>query len=320
MVAKTRMSDTRRGGTKKGKMGFFRLVAERVRHFTELGKLKTASNYACALKHFRSFRQEEDIAVGDLTAGIIRDFQSYLIGRRLKMNTVSLYNRSLRAAYNYALDEEMIQVDRRPFRKVFTGLEKTRKRALKSPMVRRLIRLPLAESMLRFARDLFLFSVYMQGMPFVDLAHLTKAQFRNGCIVYQRRKTNRRLVIRVHACARRIIDRYRVKDPDCPYLFPILYNPAKRARVGYFSALRSYNKRLARLSLLLGQEEPLTSYVARHTWASLAREYGVRDTIICEAMGHSDIKTTMIYLNSLDTGVVAAANRKILTSLMTWRI
>ena len=121
--------------------------------------------------------------------------------------------------------------------------------------------------------------------------------------------------VKIHPQAQIIIDRYMVPDPGCPYLFPILYDPEKRTEREYSSALRVYNKRLDSLSSLLKLDEPLTSYVARHTWASLARQCGTSDTVICEAMGHSHVGVTTIYLASLDTGTVAMANRKVITTL-----
>lgn len=300
---------------------FFALVTGRIRHFKEQGRHKTVGNYACALKHFMQFRKGKDLPVEDLSVSLIKDFQCYMTGKGLKMNTISLYNRMLNAAYNHALDEEIIQVDKRPFRKNFTGQEKTRKRTLEERTVKRLISLDLKGNMaLEFARDMFLFSVYMQGMPFVDIAHLTKAQVRNGQITYQRRKTNGRLTVAIHPHAQAIIDKWQVDDPDCPYLFPILHSRTGKKTVEYGSALRAHNKRLAKVSALLGLDTPLSSYVGRHTWASLARKYGVRENIISEAMGHSHIATTMIYLASLDTGIIASANKKVINNLVKLRI
>ena len=158
---------------KKTRKNFFQLVEERILHFKKLGKKKTASNYTCALRHFKQFREEEDIAVEDLSVGLMKDFQAHLINVGLGMNTISLYNRQLRAIYNYALDEEIVLIDRRPFRKSFTGQEKTRKRAVSHEKIRKLTHFSLAgKNKLEFARDLFLFSIYMQGMPFVDIAYL----------------------------------------------------------------------------------------------------------------------------------------------------
>ena len=306
---------------KEKKLSFFNLIEQRILYFERRDKKKTASNYICAFKHFKRFRGDQDIAIEDLTVGQMKDFQSYLIGEGLRMNTISLYNRELRAVYNYALDEEIIQMDKRPFRKSFTGQEKTRKRAVDGGVVKRLAILSLIDKeMLGFARDLFLFSIYMQGMPFIDMAYLKKEQVRNGCITYQRRKTNRQLRVKIHPQAQIIIDRYMVSDPGCPYLFPILYDPEKKTEREYSSALRVYNKRLDSLSSLLELDEPLTSYVARHTWASLARHCGTSDTVISEAMGHSHVGVTTIYLASLDIGMVAMANQRVITSLFRKRI
>lgn len=300
---------------KKPGKNFFQLAEERILHFKKLGKKKTASNYTCALRHFKQFREEEDIAVEDLSVGLMKDFQAHLINVGLGMNTISLYNRQLRAIYNYALDEEIVLIDRRPFRKSFTGQEKTRKRAVSHEKIRKLTHFSLVgKSKLEFARDLFLFSIYMQGMPFVDIAYLKKEQVKNDFISYKRKKTNRHLTVKLHEKAKAIIHKYKVNDPDCPYLFPILYNPQRKVSVEYSSALRTHNNRLRQISELMGFDELLTSYVARHTWASQARQCGVHDTVISEAMGHNNLETTTIYLTSLDTGLIASANFQVIAS------
>lgn len=86
---------------KEKKLSFFNLIEQRILYFERLDKKKTASNYICAFKHFKRFRGDQDIAIEDLTVGQMKDFQSYLIGEGLRMNTISLYNRELRAVYNY---------------------------------------------------------------------------------------------------------------------------------------------------------------------------------------------------------------------------
>lgn len=305
----------------KGKKGFCRLITERIDHFKALSKLKTASNYVCALKHFMEFRQKKDVKLENVTSNLMKDFQVYLVEKGLKMNTISLYNRVLKAVYNYALDEELIHEDKRPFRKVFTGAEKTRKRTLGKEALKKIVRANFkSNTSLEFARDMFLFSIYMQGMAFVDIAHLRKSQIKNKCLVYRRSKTNQSLKIVIQPCAREIIDKWIVDDKDCPYLFPILYNPLKRQEIQYDTALRTQNKRLERIASWLGMEEPFSSYVARHTWASLAKWSGINDTVIGEAMGHNNLATTSIYLASLDTNVIAAANRKTLAVFMKWKL
>lgn len=306
----------KRGRIKKDvRLGFFQLAEDRILHFKRLNKKKTANNYICALKYFKQFLGK-DILLDDLSVGLLKDFQAYLVSVGLGMNTISLYNRQLRAIYNYALDEEIIHTDRRPFRKSFTGQEKTRKRAVSKETIKKLNDCILENKQhLEFARDMFLFSIYMQGMPFVDIAHLKKEQMKNGYISYKRKKTNQYLKIMLHEKAKEIIEKYKTDVIDCPYIFPILYSPKKNTYVEYSSALRTHNSRLRKISQLIGLEEWLTSYVARHTWASQARECGIRDTIISEAMGHNNLETTKIYLTSIDNGIIASANFQVISSL-----
>lgn len=301
---------------KEKTFGFFALAEARAAHFRELGKIKMSRNYSCALRLMRLFRCGRDIPVGDVTVSVMRDFQDYLQQRGLRRNTISLYMRVLRAVYNHAVDEGIVGVDRRPMRKVFTGREDTPKRALEEGVVKALILADLhGDRQLEFARDMFLFSIYMQGMAFVDIAFLEKSQYAGGRVVYCRHKTRRQLVVGVQPCARLIIEKYMVADEGCPYLLPILYNPETGSPVGYETALRTHNKRLGRVAEALGLQSRLTSYVARHTWASLAKWNGVSVNVICEAMGHSSPAVTGIYLASLDSDVVTAANRKVLCSL-----
>lgn len=294
---------------------FFYLVEHRIDHLRRSGQTNTAGNYSCALRLFRMFWQKTCIAAGELNSNVMTDFQKYMIGMHLSMNTVSLYNRSLRAVYNFALEEGLLFSGRQPFRKVFTGMERTRKRAVRRDVVRKIIACgaELGEGM-SLSRDLFLFSVYTQGMPFVDLAHLTVENLYGGRISYRRRKTNRHVEVSLPQCALEIIEKYHEKDSR--YLFPVLYDSRRNRTVNYNTALRMHNKRLHALSELLHLDTPLSSYVARHTWASIAKWNGVEGAVISEAMGHSSIVTTNIYLASLDDDVIAQANEVVIHSIL----
>ena len=298
------------------KRSFFTLVESRIAHFRESGQESTASNYRCALCCFQEFRKERDLALTELTASLMKEFQKYLQRKGLSMNTISLYNRNLRAAYNYALDEELLREDRRPFRKVFTGVEKTRKRAVREDVVRRLIALDLSDDpSLDFARDIFLFSIYTQGMAFVDVAHLTTAHLHGGVLTYKRRKTGQPLTLEVPPCAQAILHKYYDPEERTSYLLPLLYHAGNRNGIKYGTVLREYNRRLRLISERLRLKTPLSSYVARHTWASIAKWNGVEESVISEAMGHSNMDTTTIYLASLDTEVIGSANRTVVSRL-----
>lgn len=171
---------------------FFTLTESRIAHFRAVGQESTADNYRCALCCFREFRRQRDLSLAELTSDVMKLFQQHLQQKGLSMNTISLYIRCLRASYNYALDEELLREDRHPFRKVFTGVEKTRKRAVREEVVRQLMALDLSDAPpLDVARDMFLFSIYAQGMAFVDMAHLTADNLSDGRLTYKRRKTGR---------------------------------------------------------------------------------------------------------------------------------
>ena len=110
-----------------------------------------------------------------------------------------------------------------------------------------------------------------------------------------------------------IIDKYDIADT--PYLLPIIKNMEVDARRQYKAAAHLVNDKLRRLGEQLGLAIPLTTYVARHGWASIARSKNIPLAIISEAMGHDSEKTTRIYLASLDTSAVDKANSQILKAL-----
>ncbi len=296
---------------------FFALLQFRIDCFRSAGQLSTGDNYRCALDCFREFRKGQDCSLSELTSNMMRDFQRYMKRKGLAMNTISLYNRNLRAVYNYALDENLLCGDRHPFRKVFTGVEKTRKRAVREDVVRRLIAQELSDDpSLDLARDVFLFSIYTQGMAFVDVANLTTRNLQRGQLSYLRCKTGQPLTVQLLPCAQAILCKYRDPAGMSDHLFPLLYCAGSGQTVKYRTALRQYNRRLRQISDRMKLDTPLSSYVARHTWASIAKWNGVKETVISEAMGHRNTETTAIYLASLDSTTVGAANQTVVKRLL----
>ena len=204
-----------------------------------------------------------------------------------------------------------------PFGGVYTGVDRTRKRAIDERLIARLKSLDLPVSgALPLARDLFVFSYCMRGMAFVDMAFLRKKDMRDGAIHYVRRKTGQRMTVHLEPCMREIIGRYAPRTRDTPYLFPVLTaeDPA-RAYAQYQVALNYYNRLLKKLASLLGLDSGLSSYTSRHSWATAARNHNVPLPVISAGMGHTSERTTQIYLSALETSVIDSANRKILASL-----
>lgn len=279
-----------------------------------IGKERTAETYHSTLKSIIKFRQEQDILLVDIDSDLMLMYEAYLQSSGITRNSISFYMRILRAVYNRAVEKELTE-NRHPFKHVYTGIEKTVKRAIPLKNIKQIKNLELPiKSALDFARDIFLFSFYTRGMSFIDIAFLKKKDLANGILSYRRRKTGQQLFIRWEKCMQDILDKYKEND-DSPYMLPIIIPQEKHERKQYKNVLYRINKSLKDIGQLIKLPIPLTMYVARHSWASAARSKNIPISVISEGMGHDSEKTTQIYLASLDTAVVDRANRIILKDL-----
>lgn len=292
-------------------------MEETIVQLRRLNRERTAETYSAALSSFLRFRKEKDVSMAEMTSDLMQEYEAHLKTRGVSMNTVSFYMRILRAVYNRAV-EKGLAPPLNPFRHVYTGIDKTVKRALEVKDIRRIKELDLtSQPAIEFARDLFLFSFYTRGMAFVDMAYLRKSDLKNGTLVYRRRKTGQLLSIRWEKCMQEIVDRHRLLGmPDLPYLLPIItVMEAQKARQQYRNRLCMVNANLKRLSFRLKLTTPLTTYVARHSWASAARRKNIPLSVISEGMGHDSELTTQIYLSSIECSVIDRANSLILSDL-----
>ena len=287
-----------------------------IARLTSEGRLGTARNYTRTLRSFSGFLGGGELPFAAFTERLVEEYNAYLLRRGVVRNTVSFYMRILRSVYNKAVRRRLAE-PASPFGGVYTGVDRTRKRAIDERLIARLKSLDLPVSgALPLARDLFVFSYCMRGMAFVDMAFLRKKDMRDGAIHYVRRKTGQRMTVHLEPCMREIIGRYAPRTRDTPYLFPVLTaeDPA-RAYAQYQVALNYYNRLLKKLASLLGLDSGLSSYTSRHSWATAARNHNVPLPVISAGMGHTSERTTQIYLSALETSVIDSANRKILASL-----
>ena len=280
----------------------------------QMGKIRTAENYSCTLKSFMQFRGDRDILLSDIDSDLMQLYEAYLHGKGAVRNTSSFYMRILRAVYNRALEKELME-QRNPFRHVYTGVEKTVKRAISFKVIRQLKEMDLSHSQsMEFARDMFMFSFYTRGMSFVDMAFLKKTDLNNGMLTYRRKKTGQLLSIRWEKCMQDIVDKY--PGNFSTYLLPIIIHIRKDERLQYKNSICLVNRRLKEIGKKLGLVHPLTMYVARHSWASVARGKHIPLSVISEGMGHDSEKTTLIYLAALDTTVIDKANMVVLREFL----
>ena len=275
----------------------------------QLGKVRTSETYTATLKSFMAFREEQDVPLDGITSNLMLMYEAHLKARDVRMNTISFYMRNLRAVYNRAV-EKGLTPQNNPFRHVYTGVDKTVKRAIPIKSIKALKELDLSlKPSLDFACDMFMFSFYTRGMSFIDMAYLKKSDLKNGILTYRRRKTGQELTIKWEKCMEEIVAKYPKNETD--FLLPIITKQGNE-RKQYDNALHLVNYHLKDLSEMLQLQRPLTMYVARHSWASAAKAKNVPLSVISEGMGHDSEATTQIYLASLETSVVDKANKMIL--------
>ncbi|MFI3303588.1 MAG: site-specific integrase [Rikenellaceae bacterium] len=279
----------------------------------ELGNIRTAETYLSLLNSFMTFQCGQDLAMLSLDRDVLERYEAFLKHRGSALNTISFYMRTMRAAYNRAVERGIVK-EQNLFSRVHTSIEKTAKRAIPLALISKIKVLDLShEPELEFARDIFLFSFYTRGMSFVDIAYLRKRDIKNGEVSYRRQKTGQRLNIKWERCMQELANKYMSDDTE--YILPIIVNPDIDTRKQYIEAMGRVNRNLKRVAHLAGITTNVTTYVARHSWASAAKSKNIPISVISEALGHDNETTTQIYLASLDTDVIDRANMLIIRSV-----
>ncbi len=299
------------GETEEGR-GVFEYLRNQVIRLKQLGRDRCSETMDCTLKSFMRFRGGIDISFPNLTKDVIEQYEAYLKNKGLTRNTSSFYMRNFRTAYKSAVDDGLT-IDNQPFGKVYTGVDKTVKRAISIEEIRKIKTLDLAlRPALDFARDMLLFSFYMRGMSFVDMAYLRKKDLVKGYITYHRKKTGQQLTIELTSEAQAIISKYR---NDTQYILPIITAENGEERKQYKCQIMRINRHLKTIGEMTNLPIPLSTYVSRHAWATIARDKGFDMSVISEGLGHENETTTRIYLDSIRAAKVDKANRSILDDL-----
>lgn len=277
----------------------------------------TAKTYVSAMCNFQKFRKGADICFDAMDCELMQQYETWMLHSGLKRNSASCYLRTLRTMYRRAL-EDGIATDADIFRKVHISIGKTCRRAISAKDIWTIRNLDLSHlPSLEFARNIFMFSFYTRGMSFIDIAHLKKSDLRNGLLTYNRRKTFQSLTILWEPPMQAIVDIYADETRNTPYIFPIIKGDTYADRIRCGQALQRVNRSLKRIGRMAGLSIPLSTYVARHSWASIARNTDMPLAVISEGLGHDSDRTTQVYLASLDTSAVNKANKKIIEMITT---
>lgn len=294
----------------------FTMMRMLVNEFRNNNQWGTAHIYQSTFNAFSTYRKGYDLSFDELSGNVIKGFEIYIRDRNCSRNTVATYIKVIKATYNRAVDYGVVtSFTPRLFSHVCTTTENRRKRALEAKEMG----LIMNEKTLQPGCDMFyemlIFRLMflLRGIPFVDLAYLRKDDVKGGFISYCRRKTGRAITVKLTHEAKNIIKKLSKNTAwYSPYVFPFISSPegTEAAYKEYQRALRKFNHRLNRLSQNMSTH--LSSYTARHTWATMAYYCEIHQGIISEAMGHSSIAVTETYLKPFDNDRIDEANERVI--------
>jgi len=289
-------------------------IVREIERLLQEGRSGTAGLYLSGLYSLRRFLRGQKITFRELTYCFLTDYIHFLRMRGISENTVNMYIRNLRAVYNKAQKQGINMGCESPFRELKLQTQETAKRALCKHDIARIVSVDLSsEPLLDRARDLFMFSFYARGMPFVDIVFLKHDSIINGIIYYERNKTGQRMQVRVIPPLAALIEKYR---SSYPYVLPYITSFSDRTSyMQYRYALGNVNRLLKRLGRRLHLPLVLTTYVARHSWATIAKEEGFSIASISEGLGHTSEATTQIYLQSFNSEVIDKINEQVVASI-----
>ncbi len=287
--------------------------------FKKSGQIKTSEIYKDTKRNLKYYTGSKEIHFSEIDVSFLNHFEEYLKAQGKGGNTIYLYLRTLRAVLNKAIKEEVCSEKYYPFKKFSLGKYariKTEKRAISKEDVDKVIALQPKTANIILARHIFLFSYYDRGMNFTDMAFLKWKDINGDRMIYTRKKTGELFNIKLLEPAIEILKLYKTVDSNKnDYVFPLLSSEHKTPQSIFnrkVKMLREINKNLKAVGKLAGVKSELTTYVARHSYATILKKKGISTSIISQALGHQNEKVTQVYLDSFANDVLDEASNLIL--------
>lgn len=276
-------------------------------------RVRYAGMYQVSYNSFVKFNKHLDIPFIDIDILWLKRYEQWMKSQNFAINTIGTRLRHLRVIFNQALDMKLITTDNYPFRayKVAKMNQQTAKRALSKNDIVNIINYKGKSELEILAIDIFTFSYFTAGINFIDIALLKSENIMDNRIIYYRHKTKKRIIVPLQQKAIELIDKYR----GGIYLFPILsafHKTEKQIADRLHKVLSKINKHLKRIGKELNLPIPLTTYVARHSYATVLKRSGVSTSIISESLGHSTERITQVYLDSFGNDQMDAAMKNLL--------
>lgn len=282
------------------------------------GKIGAAGPYKSTRNALFKFAKKT-IKFRDISPDFLKRFEVHLRAKKNNQDGgIAFIMRELRALFNEAIDNDIVAIDAYPFRKYKISKLKGRKRriALSIDEMKKFINVDLSDyPTLIKAHKYFIFSYYTRGMNYVDMMNLKWSDIQDGKIYITREKTSGKLVIKILSPVQDILDYFKLEKRDTPYVFPILLTSDMSPKQIFnrkHKTLRSFNEKLNTIATLAKINKKITSYVARHSYATIMKQKGVSVEVISESMGHSSVLVTMAYLKDFENDYLDEANERLL--------
>lgn len=294
---------------------FFEYAEKVITDLKEANRIGTAETHETALRALKRFINGRDLKFYEINLDFLNRFEIQHLKKGKSYNGLSVYLRSIRSLFNQAIKAKIVDQELYPFKSYEIKSVKTRKRAISLEAIERIEALQYQPGHPLFnTRNYFLVSFYCRGMTFADLAHLKRSNIIDGRIYYQRMKTDKPYNVKILPQIQLILNHYVINKEPEDYLFPIIrrdtadhqYQSLKWAR-------KRYNKKLELLAKECNIQEHLTSYVSRHSFATRAKNLGIATASISDMLGHGDIKTTQVYLDSLPNDMLDNLHEQVIS-------
>ncbi|HOW26011.1 MAG TPA: site-specific integrase [Bacteroidales bacterium] len=294
-------------------VSFFTFTEKEISKMKQAKQLGNADCYETAMNQVKEFMKEKDLLLTEINYKFLTELEAYFRSRGNKPNTISNYMRTIRAIYNRAIKEGLIPESPYPFDQYKIKYQDPMKRAITREDMRKVRDLDLeVDSPLWIARSMFMFSFYAMGMNIIDMALLKSKDIKDGYMHYQRMKTGHEYKIKISTEMQAILDHFCKDKKKGDYVFPIVeHKELDQIRRDIKLKTHLFNDYLKAIAKEVGIQTNLSTYVARHTWATLANRSNVNIGIIAEGLGHRDIKTTQTYLAKFGSEELDKANELI---------
>ena len=283
-----------------------------IEELQEGNKVGNARVHKTMRNSIRTFLKGKDIPIKQITFKWLKKYEAWYLGKGNSVNGLGVMMRTLRAVINRAIKQKLLSRDEYPFEHYQVKKEKTRKRAVSAIDIEKIKSFEPQTRQLIRAKDYFLMSFYLMGASFIDLAFLKVDNINAGRIEYKRRKTGKLHSIKITEPLQEILDKYLKGKRKGDFILNVIKSDeVKKQYVNVRDELRRYNRRLKEIGELCGLESVLTSYVARHSFATIAKFKDVPVSVISQALGHTNLETTETYLAEFDNAVLDEYNEKI---------